>query len=611
MKFQLHSKTVNTLVVMLCVYLVYSNFHFHVGQTISFDVYGYYLYLPLTFIYDDLGLQNPEVVMELMEKYHSSHVFYQGHVIENGNYVLKYTMGQSILYAPFFFIGHFIAQLSDYPVDGFSKPYEMSIFVGGIIYTLIGIYFFFKVLRHFFDDKVALIVLFATVIGTNYLLQNTMFSQNPMTQNSLFTCYTIIIWLTIKWHQKGGLKTIIYLGLLCGVATLIRPTELVCFFIPLLWGVWNKESFKAKVSLLKKNYKQILIFSFLALCIVSLQLIYFKTYTGSFFYSEYSGNNGEGLDMFPPHTVNLLFSFRKGWLIYTPIMIFALIGFRALYKRNRPLFWPFAVYFLINLWFVSSWSNWWYAGSFSQRALIPSYVVLGITLGYFLVSVKEQSIVVKSSVAILITLLVGLNLFQTNQYRLGILHPDRMTKAYYFETFGSLDKDVEAQKLLLFDRDQAYINKEIDSSYRFIQEFNQDFESISNPDFTSKNCRSGEKGEILSMENPYSQSISKKYSEITSKEHVWLHISAWVYSEVENKDQQFYIVTHADHKGKVYQYETLDSKTANIPIGKWTEISFNYLSPPIRRSYNEIKANIWFREGKGIIVDDLKMEVWE
>ena len=144
-------------------------------------------------------------------------------------------------------------------------------------------------------------------------------------------------------------------------------------------------------------------------CIISLQLIYFKYITGSFFYSDYSGNAGEGLDLFAPYTWEVLFSFRKGWLLYTPIMVFALLGFHSLYKRNRAIFWALLTYFIINLWFVSSWTCWWYAESFGQRALIPSYVVLGITLGYFLVGLKESSFTKKAISSSMIIFFVGLN----------------------------------------------------------------------------------------------------------------------------------------------------------------------------------------------------------
>jgi len=610
MQFHLNRKTFNALVLLVCAYVVFSNFYFQVGQTLSYDVYGYYLYLPLTFIYGDLRLQHPELIFELMDKYHSPGVFYQGHQTETGYWVMKYTMGQSILYAPFFFIGHWIANFSSYPADGFSKPYELSVFVGGILYTLIGVFFFVKILLHFFNEKVALMVLLITVFGTNYLLHNTMFSQNPMTHNTLFMLYAIIVWLTISWNKKPSVKILWYLGLAMGLAILIRPTELVCLFIPGLWLLLDKKQKSENIQWFKYHKKQVLLFLLLVLGIPALQLIYFKIYTGNFFYLDFNGNNGEGLDLFAPYTLEVLFSFRKGWLIYTPIMLFSIMGFFSLYKRNRNLFWPLFIYFLVNLWLVSSWTCWWYAGSFSQRALIPSYVVLGITMGYFLTAILEKKVVSRILVFTVLACFIVLNLFQTYQYKQGILHPDRMTKPYYLKIFGQTEKDNDAQELLLFDRDEAYSSKTIDSSdYRKTMQLTEDFENLAY--HFSSSAHSGNKSEHLSKDHPYSVSLARPYDALTQKDRIWIKVSAWVYTKKVRANQQFYLVAHTDHKGKAYQYETLDSKALQLPVNQWTKISFNYLTPPIRRRFNEVKASVWLKDGADIWVDDLQMEIWE
>ncbi len=607
---KMNRKSFNVLILLICAYVIFSNIHFQVSNFLSFDIFGYYLYLPLQFIYGDLGVSNEQLFAEVIQKNLEPFGFYQGHRTETGLMVMKYTMGQSILYAPFFFIGHVLSWFTDYPSDGFSKPYQYSVFVGGIVYTLIGIVFFAKVLLHFFQEKIAFLVLFLIVFGTNYLLQNTMYFQNGMTHNTLFACYTVILWLTIKWHENQTWKTIIPLAIVCGLAILIRPTEIVCLIIPLLWNVWKRESLKAKIQLLKSKGKQIISFSFIVFCIVSLQLIYFKCITGSFFYSDYAGNAGEGLDLFAPYTWEVLFSFRKGWLIYTPIMVFALLGFHSLYKRNRALFWALLTYFIINLWFVSSWTCWWYAESFGQRALIPSYVVLGITLGYFFIGLKESSFVKKVVSSFLIVFFFSLNIFQMMQYHRGVLPGDGITSAYYFKTFGKLTKNQSDQKLLPMNTTELRASRYIDSKkYLKTRVIRQDFESLK--DNYSLNAHSGKKAEVMSPEHLYSLSASEEYQNLTNKDHVWFSISAYVYSDTDFSEQELHLVTFMDHKGKPYQYETLNSQTVLLEKGKWNKISFNYLTPPIRRKFNKFNAYLWFRAGKKILVDDLKIDVYE
>jgi hypothetical protein len=611
MMFQsLNRKSFNALVLLICAYIVFSNIHFRVGNFLSFDIFGYYLYLPLQFIYGDLGVSNEQVFTEVIQRNLEPFVFYQGHRTETGLMVMKYTMGQSILYAPFFLLGHIISWFTHHPSDGFSAPYEYSVFAGGIFYTLVGVYFFTKVLLHFFEEKLALVVLILVVFGTNYLLQNTMYFQNGMTHNTLFACYALILWLTIKWHENQTWKSLIPLAIVCGLAVLIRPTEIVCLFLPLLWNVWNKESFKAKIRLIRNKKIQVVSFSLILFFIVSLQLIYFKVITGSFFYSDYSGNAGEGLDLFAPYTWEVLFNFRKGWLIYTPIMIFSLLGFFSLYKRNKAIFYALLAYFVVNLWFVSSWTCWWYAESFGQRALIPSYAILGITLGYFFLGLKESTKFAKIATGLLVLFFLGLNIFQMIQYHRGIIPGDRMTAAYYFRTFGALERDPNAQKLLMTNMTELRENRTIDlSTYHKTKEFNQRFESLK--DNFSPKARSGKKSERMSETHPFSLSASKEYGQISKKQHLWLRVSAYVYSDIDFKEQEIHLVTFMDHKGKPYLYETLNSKTLDLEKGKWNKITYNYLTPPIRRNFNKVKAYLWFRGGKEILVDDLKVEVFE
>lgn len=61
---------------------------------IKWDVYGYYLYLPATFIYNDLGLENQDWINVTREKYKPSTTFYQAKKVENSNKkIIIYNVG--------------------------------------------------------------------------------------------------------------------------------------------------------------------------------------------------------------------------------------------------------------------------------------------------------------------------------------------------------------------------------------------------------------------------------------------------------------------------------------------------------------------------------------
>jgi len=74
-------------------------------KILSWDIFGYYLYLPFTFIYDDLGLRNFDVVRGIIDKYQNTMWFYQALPQADGVWVMKYPMGMAVLYSPWFFAG--------------------------------------------------------------------------------------------------------------------------------------------------------------------------------------------------------------------------------------------------------------------------------------------------------------------------------------------------------------------------------------------------------------------------------------------------------------------------------------------------------------------------
>ena len=229
------NKRITLTLALIVVFVIANNIFLSPSNIISYDVFGYYLYLPLTFLVEGDSQEALAYLNEIKTTYASSDTLYQIQYLPNGDFVMKYTSGWAICYAPFFFIAHVIASITDYPADGFSQPYQLAVFIGSLIYTLIGIHFLFKIARYFFEKWLTIVLLVLIILGTNYLIHITMYGQNAMTHNLLFTGYTLIVWLTIQWYEKRKLKTILFLGIVCGLVILTRPTEIVCLLIPLLW----------------------------------------------------------------------------------------------------------------------------------------------------------------------------------------------------------------------------------------------------------------------------------------------------------------------------------------------------------------------------------------
>jgi hypothetical protein len=162
------------------------------------------------------------------------------------------------------------------------------------------------------------------------------------------------------------------------------------------------------------------------------QLLYWKYTTGAWLFYSYGD---ERFFFLRPAIADGLFSYRKGWLLYTPIMVLALAGIPPLRKRLPAAFWPVLLFTVLNIYIVLSWWSWWYGGSFGLRAFIDSYAFLALPLASFLSWVFSQRVWFRVATTIVVLVLVWHSIFQTMQYYYGAIHWDGMNRAAYWNSF--------------------------------------------------------------------------------------------------------------------------------------------------------------------------------
>lgn len=574
---------------------------------LSWDTFGYYLYLPAKFIYNDPALLQQDWLNTIIEKYETTATFYQGYKMDNGNWIIKYTMGLAILWTPFFFLADFIAPILGYEADGFSVPYQVSLILGTIFYFIIGLIYMLKVLRHFFSDQVTAITLLLITLGTNYF--QLAYLGTLLSHVVLFGGYSALLWYTIKWHEKPKLKYAVLIGLICGFTTLARPSEMTSILIPLLWGIHSKESFLQKIKLIKENLSHVGLLIVATILAGSPQLFYWKAMTGSWVYYSYD-NPGEGFEFLSPYTFQYLFSFRKGWLIYTPIIAFGLAGLIYLYKVKREIFLALSIFMVAEIWFCSSWSTWWYAGgSYSARAMVSSYAVVAVGLGFTIQYFFQLSKTLRATTFGILGLLFILNLFQTWQYQAGVIDAQRMTMAYYFKIFGRTTVDEEDKKLLLVERAVvAYEHLKDPENYdaKQIGYFSFDEENVQDTNYQHL-------GNVLAMgeDRQFSPGIEISFEDITDHYYAWIKSEVDVFIPNEYEGEMPMLTVHFTHDGKAYKYRTVARPQDQVKKGQWQKLSMDYMTPEVRNSIDKLKVYIWQR-GKGrIFIDNLKIEAYE
>lgn len=601
---------------MIALVLSFFVIAFPPHNVFSYDVFGYYMYLPLHFKYHDITIQNYQTIDDIMNTYYASETFYQGVKWDNGNWVMRYPIGLSVLYAPFYFIADLIAPYTPYKTDGFSRPYQFSVMYGCLLYSLVGLYYIRKILLRFFNDIVSAFTLVCIALGTNYFLHSSIHGQGAMSHNILFSLYAIIIYLTIKWHESYQLKYIVLLGICVGLAALSRASEIICVIIPLVYGVTNLKKAKEKLKLLVKYKSQMILFCLIIFAIGFIQFGYWKYAAGKFIVNPYgSSNPGEGLELTHPHILKVLFSFRKGWFLYTPIMLFAMYGFWILYKKNKSLFYFTFIYFAINLYIVSSWSCWWYGSCFGNRALIPSYAALSIPLAFafdHIFQIKWNYFFIK-----LIIVLIGFNLFQSWQISEGILDSTNVSRAYYFSTFLQTNHPNQAQTDLLlkgkFSNGIETFTKKDSATHQLGFTKKIDFESGFSKDLVCDTIsKSGTTSLITSAKTINSYSVNAVMEEVTKKSYTWIKGSVWVYPTGDTANFRSEFVIHMKHKGYIFKEKIYKYNSKNLKPNTWNKIEYYYLTPDDLRSTKDVICVYFINKGKQpVLIDDLKLESYE
>ncbi|MEO6830768.1 MAG: glycosyltransferase family 39 protein, partial [Chitinophagaceae bacterium] len=384
----------------------------------QWDAFGYYQYLPATFIYHDL--KTWKWADDIDRKYN---VTGGGGLpvvpLDNGNKVCKYFGGVAILQLPFFAMGHCIAGLAHYPQDGFSAPYQYSLAFGAILYSLLALVLLMLVLRRFFSDVVTAITLVLLTLASNFLQYSAVHS--GLSHVWIFPLYALILYTTMKWHEAPKAGWALLTGLAIGIATICRPTEAIAIFIPIFWNYQSKEARNAKWQMVRAHQSHVVLALIGGLIGILPQLLYWKYVTGSFVFDV--GSKWTFLNPW----FRVLFGFEKGWFIYTPVCVFFVLGF--FFIRRYPFRLAVLAFCLLNIWIVISWDDWHYGASYSCRALVQSYPVFALPLAAFV----QWTVSKKWFIAFLVlgAYLVGVNLFQVVQYNSTILHYDDNNALYY------------------------------------------------------------------------------------------------------------------------------------------------------------------------------------
>ena len=436
---------VNISIGLVLMLVLLTNFRHarynHPEGVIEWDVKSYYAWLPAVFIYNDLSLE-----------FRSTNIDKFGDLIwpietPTGRHAIITTMAMSALYSPFFAVAHTVARFTRWEADGYSRPYRFSLTFAALFYLWAGLLFLRSVLRRYFGEYIIAATIIAVALGTNLFYYSTY--EAAMTHVYNFSLIAAFIWLTIRFYDRPSLRAIVPAGLLAGLIALIRPVNIIVLLIFFLWDIRSLKDLKERLFFFTRRYHWVLL---MALCFILVwvpQFIYWHWVSGKIFYFTY-GEEGGRFFFNNPQIFNILFSIKKGWLVYTPIMLFSLAGIIVLLAKRTGPGPAILVFMILNIYVLSSWWNWWYGGGFGLRSFVDSYALLAIPLAAFIEAAVRRGRSIRVPVAGILALLLFYNLFQTRQYVNNAIHWWWMNPEAYRETFLKLRPTERYWSLITF-----------------------------------------------------------------------------------------------------------------------------------------------------------------
>ncbi|MGV3610729.1 MAG: hypothetical protein ACO1N0_07265 [Fluviicola sp.] len=342
------------------------------------DAAGYYAFLPNWFIYegnkfgfnDSIRLKYPDAGFEdALTKN------------KDGTLHDKYFTGTAQCLTPFFLMGHAHANIVGEDTDGYTWPYLLWLNAGTIFYSMIGLISLFLFLRRlklsYFSCYVSVILLAVATTLSFYT-----YFDIPYSHVFSFATVNLCLLQGLKWVQENKKRNLIFFAFFLGLSFMIRPTNfLILLILPFLFNS-NKELWERLKTLFTKEWKFLLLSLLVFGIPVVIQVYSFYLQMGEIRLNSYSN---EGFDHWKsPYILDILFGFRKGMFVYSPVLLLFFPGLVFMYLKNKRVFFGVLAFGIISTYVLASWWCWWYGGSLGFRPMVDFYGVFVIPIAFLI-----------------------------------------------------------------------------------------------------------------------------------------------------------------------------------------------------------------------------------
>jgi hypothetical protein len=605
MKFPLTSKLVLLCLASFILAFFISNRLFRGDpagwkQVISSDGRGYYAYLPAILIDHDLSYKK---VVEREKTILGFPGYQPSYLVKAGNRTLnKYFAGEALLLLPFFLLAMLCSYAAGIEINGYTFFFQLFTGLGALFYLFLGLYYLKRILAYFcIKDLVIATMIIAILLGTNLFY----YALWQPSMSHVFSFFAIngFLWYacqSISYFKRANAAVT---GFFLGLILLIRPTNaVVLLLLPFFFRDFN-ELKQYSLTLWRSKFS-LLVMLAVTVIVFSIQPLLWYFQTGRFFIWSY---RDEGFYFSHPEIVNVLFSFRKGLFVYTPLLIFTVIGLIMIILKPLKAI-SMLAFLAVSTYIIASWWNWYYGDSFGLRAFIDYYGIFSILIAMLFDRFSFRGY--KLFLVILVLPFIALNLFQTWQYCNHVIHPYSMNKEKYKFVFLRSDSTYfnclgGNEELPWYSVDRLHPILSTQNTFEKVKE-NWNYAYIRN----YPGAVSGKNVNYLDSLHPFSSGYMTKADRISAiPARYYIEASVMVYDSIPGASNDANLVFSMDSinfRENYWQRIRLNDIPLN-PSRKWRECKYSLTLPWILNPKGILKIYIWNPGGKPFMIDDFRL----
>lgn len=368
------------------------------GQLIVGDGIYYYVYLRSAVIDGDLDLLNDYTIYQ---SFNTEDPVKKQEMLDRktptGMAANLFSVGPAVLWSPVYLLTRGIAAVLGRAGDGFSYWDQAPILFLSIGYGFVGVLLLYRVLAGMFTRFAAFISLLGIWLATNVVYY---MGISPSASHVL-SFFTSALFVYLWWRGRNGRTRANWFvwGLSAGLMTLVRWQDILIGVLALLEWVadsrWQIADGGRRTNGERRttDTRQRMNWSGLwsavingALFVVALGLAFLpQMYAWQVLYgSPITAPQGGGFFQFlHPELLNVWFSTKRGLFSWSPILIFGLVGFVPLYRKNRLLGAAALVIFVLESYVNSIVNDWWGGEAFGARRFISLMPFFALGLAAF------------------------------------------------------------------------------------------------------------------------------------------------------------------------------------------------------------------------------------